>query len=391
MATWRNWSGKLSATPSRIHHLRSEADAVALVKHASSNSTTIRTAGAAHSHTPLLPTSGVIVDTSGLSGVISTDRATKRAWVWAGTPIYALGRPLHDAGLALDNQGDIDRQSIAGAVATGTHGTGVSLTNLSAMVTGAQVVLASGELVRCSATHRPDLWQVAQLNLGALGIVTRLELQLRDAYRLRQQGWTEHIDSMLSKLDDIVHQSRHFEFFWYPTTGECVAKATVETDEPAEYPVGPEGDRCAWSYEVLPNHRTWPHTEMEYSVAMDQGPACLAAIADLLATRFVDMAYPIEYRTVCSDEVWMSTAYRRPTVTISVHMSVDQDDEPLFRACEEVFVAFDARPHWGKVHYRTSAELAAMHARWGDWWRVRDEHDPGGVFLNSYLRQVRGS
>ena len=350
---------------------------------------TVRAAGATHSHTPLIPTDGVIVDASGLSGVISADVDRERAWVWAGTPIYALGRSLHDHGLALGNQGDIDRQTIAGAVATGTHGTGAELTNLSAMVVGAHIASAQGELLTCSESEHPELWRAAQLNLGGLGIVTRLELQLRSVYRLRQVGWTEPLDDMLPKLADIVHDTRHFEFFWFPTADMVVAKATEVTDDPAEYPLAEEGARCAWSHEVLPNFRTWLHTEMEYSVPLDRGPACLDAIRDLLKADFPDMGWPVEYRTVAEDDVWLSTAYQRPTVTISMHVDVGEDDEKLFRACEEVFLEFDGRPHWGKVHYRSSQELAQAHRRWDDWWRARDNVDPDKIFLNDYLKSLR--
>ena len=349
----------------------------------------MRVAGSSHSHAPLLPTDGVIVDTSGLAGVISTDTDTKRAWLWAGTTIYAMGLPLQQAGLALGNQGDIDRQSIAGVVGTGTHGTGRDLPNLSAAVTGARVALADGTITTCSADTNPDLWQVARLNLGGLGIITQLELQLRNAYRLRQTGWEANLDATLERVPEEVANNRHFEFFWFPTADFCAAKATNETDDPAEYPLAEEGERCGWSHEVLPNHRDWPHTEMEYSVPTEVGIDCLRAIRDLLASDFPDMGYPIEYRTVAADDVWMSASYERPTVTISVHMAVEEDDEPLFRACEKVFVAHGGKPHWGKVHYRTSTELAACHDRWSDWWNVRDNHDPDDMFLNDHLRALR--
>ncbi len=389
MERWTNWSGKLSATPSAIQHVRSEDDAVALAGQAGAANTTVRAAGAGHSHASLVPTDGVIVDTSGLSGVISADAETRRAWVWAGTPIHALGTPLHASGLALVNQGDIDRQSIGGAVATGTHGTGATLPCLSAMVTSARIATAAGELVDCSAHDRTELWQAARLGLGALGIVTRLELQLRDAYRLRQSAWTQPLDDLLPDLEDHVRTHRHFEFFWFPTADMIVAKVTDETDDPAEYPLAEEGSRCAWSYEVLPNHRSWLHTEMEYSVPLDRGPDCLLALRELLRSDFPEMGWPVEYRSLAADDVWLSTAYERPTVTISLHVDAGEDDQPLFSACEAVFADFDGRPHWGKVHGRGGAELAALHPRWDDWWRIRDDIDPQGVFVNDHLRAVR--
>jgi len=178
----------------------------------------------------------------------------------AGTPIYALGRTLHDAGLALANQGDIDRQTIGGAVATGTHGTGVALGNLSSMVRAVRLVLANGELVTTSAEQHPELFAIARLHLGAVGLVTALELQLRPAYRLRERTRRESFARLFPQLDDLVGASRHFEFFWYPHDDQAQVKVIDETTDAAEYPLAAEGSRCAYSYEVLPNHRPHRHT-----------------------------------------------------------------------------------------------------------------------------------
>lgn len=389
MPKWNNWSGRLAAEPDQIAFVRSEADAAATVLAAKRRGQVVRAGGAFHSHAPLLVTDGILVDLSGLSGVISSDAETCRAWIWAGTRIHALGRPLHDAGLGLRNQGDIDRQAVAGAIATGTHGTGAELTNLSAAVTGARIVLASGEIVDCSAESERDLWEVARLNLGAVGIVTRLQLALRKAYRLRENGWTDPFESLLPQLSELAAENRHFEFFWFPHNDMAVAKSINETDDGPVYPLADEGSRCAWSYEVLPNAREQRHTEMEYSIPADQGPACLSALRELILSRFADVRWPVEYRHLAEDDVWLSTAYGRPTVTISVHQDVALDEAPYFRACEALFRSFDGRPHWGKVHYLQPDELAAIHPRWHDWWRVRDRLDPEGLFLNDYLAAWR--
>src|SRR5215470_8557248 len=181
MPSWKNWSGKHKSKPAELHFIRSEADTAAVVRAAVRDKRTIRIAGAGHSHAPIVINDGVIIDASGLAGVVSTDAATQRAWVWSGTRIYALGRPLHDHGLGLKNQGDIDRQAIAGAAATGTHGTGVTLQNLTASVTGLRMVTASGDLVECSADKNAELFRACRLNLGAFGLVTQLQLQLTDA------------------------------------------------------------------------------------------------------------------------------------------------------------------------------------------------------------------
>ena len=389
MASWNNWSGRQRSKPTSLYFIRSEADAAAIVRQAGRAKQSVRIAGAGHSHAPLVVNDGVIVDASGLAGVVSTDAPMQRAWVWSGTRIYALGRALHDHGLALKNQGDIDRQAIAGAVATGTHGTGQTLQNLSASVTGIRMVTASGDIVECSSERNAELFQAARLSLGAFGIITQLQLQLRDAYRLKEHGWSEPFEALLPRLDTLIAQSRHFEFFWYPHTDVAVAKSTDPTTADAEYPLADEGSRLAWSYEVLANHRPLLHTEMEYSVPASDGLACMRAIRELIRKDFPGLRWPVEYRTLAADDVWLSTAYERPTVTISVHQDVNENDEPYFRACEEIFNAFSGRPHWGKVNYLDGATLARRHPRWLEWWRARDAIDPAETFLNDYLRQVR--
>ncbi len=389
LPVWSNWSGRLEVTGAQLHHVRSEQDAAALASALQSAGRQLRVSGAGHSHMPLVPTTDVIADVSGLSGVITTDPRLNQAWVWAGTPIYALGRPLHEAGLALANQGDIDRQAIGGAVATGTHGTGAGLTNLSAAVVGARVALASGELVDTSRSEHPDLFDMIRLNLGAVGIVTRLALQLRPAYRLREQGSIVTFEEVEPRLEELARASRHFELFWYPTKNRAVVKVIDETGDPPEYPLADEGARVGWSYEVLPSHRDWRHTEMEYSVPAEAGPACLADVRTMLGRDFPTMGWPVEYRTLAADDVWLSSAYQRPTVTISLHMPVDDDEGPLYTAAEAIFRSYDGRPHWAKINYLDGPTLAAIHPRWLDWWAVRDRYDPNQVFLNDYLRSIR--
>lgn len=389
MSNWSNWSGALVATPAQMLFPRSEDDACALVAQITARGGSLRVAGACHSHAPLVLHDDTIVDPQGMAGVISTDAVNHRAWIGAGTRIYALGQALHQAGLALINQGDIDQQAIAGATATGTHGTGVTLRNLSAAVTAARMVLANGEAITCSATEHPELWQASRLHLGAFGLVTAVQMQLRPSYRLQESTWQCDLDSALQSFDAHAATQRHHEFFWYPQRDLAQCKVIGETDADAVYPLGEEGSRCAWSFEVLPNHRPHRHTEMEYSVPADMAADCMRAIRDLLHSRFPDVAWPVEYRSLAADDVWMSTAYARDTITISVHQDVRLDEAPYFRACEEIFLAYQGRPHWGKVNYLSGTQLAACHPRWREWWQVRDQYDPSGTFLNAYLHSIR--
>ncbi|HEY5664920.1 MAG TPA: D-arabinono-1,4-lactone oxidase [Ilumatobacter sp.] len=389
MTTWSNWSGRETCEPAQLRFVRSVDELGAVVATAAETGRRVRVAGSGHSHSPLVPTSDVIVDVSGLSGVVAVDAAAGTARVWAGTTISALGRPLHDAGVALANQGDIDRQTIAGAVATGTHGTGRTLRNLSASVLGLTLVTATGDTVTYDAAHDPHLFEAARLGLGAFGVVTQIDLAVRPAYRLAERSWRAPYDELRGEVDEHVRRHRHFEFFWYPGRDVAVAKAIDETDAAPEYPLADEGGRIGWNYEVLPNHRPHLHTEIEVAVPLERSLDCLDELRHLIRSRFADLRWPIEYRTLAADDVWLSQAYERDVATISVHQGVDVSDVALFTACEAVFRRYDARAHWGKVHFSTGADLAAAHPRWADWWERRDVADPGGVFLNDALRAWR--
>ncbi len=389
MTYWNNWSGRHRWSPRQMHFAYSEEDVQALLASANEAGETLRVVGAGHSHADLIPGADHLVDIGALSGVVSIDSRRSTAWIWGGTPIHTLGPALHRHGLALHNQGDIDRQSIAGAVATGTHGTGVTLGNLSSGVMGLRLVCANGDVRVVTQDSEPDIWRAARLGLGAFGVVSQLELQLKPSYRLHERVSLVDHDKVVDGLMERTREHRHLEFFWYPKTDQAMLKIIDETDEPAQYPMADEGNRVGSSFEVLPNHRPHKHTEMEYSVPAADALACFAAIRTLLHTQFTDVNWPVEFRTLAADDVWLSTAFERETVTISVHQDINEPDEPYFRACEAIFQRYDGRPHWGKVHYLGAEQLADVHPRWNDWWHVRNQLDPSGTLLNPWLASIK--
>ncbi|MBW2315163.1 MAG: FAD-binding protein [Deltaproteobacteria bacterium] len=388
MESWRNWSGKLHAEPREILRPASEDAVVAEIARAHDAGASVRCVGAAHSHAPLAVTDGHLLDMEAFAGVAVADRDRRIVTVGAGTRLYQLGVPLRAEGLGLVNMGDINRQAIAGVIATGTHGTGETLKNFSSAVVGLRIALADGPVVECDAEHDGELFQAARLGLGSVGVVLSANLAVREAYRLREGIWLEDLDSVLARTTEFGAAHRHFEFFWFPGRAKAVCKHIDETQDPPEYPMR-EGARVGWSFEVLPSHRPDKHTEMEYSVPAERGPACFAELRDLLTRDFPDFTWPLEYRTVAADDVWLSMAHGRSTVTISVHQDVGLDDEPVFRACEEVFLRHEGRPHWGKVHYLGGDTLAERYPQWHDWWRVRDAYDPTGLFLNEAMAALR--
>jgi len=389
MAQWSNWSGRQTAEPVEIVEANTEADLVEAVRRARDRGANVRAVGASHSHSRVAATDGVLIDTDGLGGVVSIDTDAMEATIRGGARIFSLGEPLHAHGMALRNQGDIDKQSIAGATSTGTHGTGPTLQNLSAGVRVVRLVLASGEVVTCSADEEPELFAVARHSLGGVGLISELTVAVRPAYRLHEKLWKEDPGSVFARIDELVSATRHFEFFWMPQGDWCAAKILAETDADPDPLEDREHERIGWSHDIISSIRDDRHTEMEYSVPAEAGPACFAELRQMILSDFTELQWPLEYRTLAADDLWISTASGRETVTISAHQDIGLDDRDLFGACEEIFRRYEGRPHWGKVHYRTGAELAELHPRYRDWWQVRDRFDPDGVFSTHYLESLR--
>lgn len=386
---WQNWSGRQTSSPQHLVRPADEATFVAAVRQAADAGLPVRAVGASHSHSRVAATDGVLVDTDGWQSVVSIDVDAEQAVVRSGTRIFQLGEPLHAAGLALRNQGDIDRQSIAGATATGTHGTGPTLQNLSASVVSVRLVLADGRVIDTDASQEPALFEIARHSLGGVGLVTEVGLALRPAYRLHERLSKEAPEPLFERIDELVAATRHFEFFWMPQLDVCAAKTLTETDaEPDPLP-DTKLERIGWSHDIISTLREDLHTEMEYSVPAELGPECFMAIRRLIGAEFPDLQWPVEYRTLAADDLWISAATGRPTVTISVHQDISLDDQPLFDACESVFRSFGGRPHWGKAHSLTGADLAELYPRLGDWWAERDRWDPNGVFVTPELAALR--
>ncbi|MBO6820821.1 MAG: FAD-binding protein [Pseudomonadales bacterium] len=386
---WNNWSGRHRVELDSLRFVRREEDAAAFVAEYAATGKTIRVAGSGHSHAPVVVNEEAILDVSGLSGLVSVDQDTKTAWMRAGSTIYSLGIQLHEHGLALRNQGDIDRQQVGGVIATGTHGTGRNLKNISGSVKGVKLILADGSFVNCSAEENADLFQVARLSVGSVGVITQVEMVLNPSRVLQESGVPMSYDEVAPRIPELIENNERWEFFWFPRNDQTVTKSINPSDEPPSYPLAEEGGRRAFSFEVLPNHRSVPHTEMEYSIPAESGPECFARIRELIHSKFPEVQWPVEYRTIAEDDIWLSMAFGRPTVSISVHQDVRLDEEPYYRACEEIFLSYGGRPHWGKVHYLSADQFAAIYPHWGDWWRVRDQYDQNGVFLNEHFRSLR--
>jgi len=383
---WTNFSGRVTCKPARLARPKDEAELVAAVRAAAADGRGLRVAGTGHSFTPLVATDGTLVSLDDCQGVLEIDRARAQATVRAGTKLHALGEPLLAAGLAMRNMGDVDVQALAGAVSTGTHGTGPSLSNVSSQVVGARLVLASGEMLELDAGRDRERLDAARVSLGLLGVFSTLRLQLVPAYKLHERVWRTGIEECLAELGADVAARRHYEFWWYPHKDYAERKALAPTDAAPESVAGRKGERIDWSSRVLPSVRELKFNELEYSVPAAAGPECFRAVRARMKSRWPDVVWPVEYRTLASDSAWLSTAHARDSVAISLHQDARLDPDAFFADCEPIFTAHGGRPHWGKLHTRRTGDLAALYPRFADFQSLRRELDPRAVFTNPYLR-----
>jgi FAD/FMN-containing dehydrogenase len=326
------------------------------------------------------------------------------ARIRAGTPISDIGEPLCQAGFALENQGDIDLQTIAGAVATGTHGTGVQLGSISSKVTGLRIALASGEIV--SLTRKADnrLFDAAAVSLGSLGVVLDVSIALVKRYRLRETNRALDVDRCVADFPKLQESHRNIEFFWLPAFDKCIVKSLDETAAPLtpeirmDPAMGAPGtlerylrpERINWSHRIYPSRRAALFNEMEFAIPLERGMECFTELRAMMKARFRDVTWAVEYRPLAGEDAYLSQAHARPSACISVHEEAARDCLPFFRDAQTVFLNYGGRPHWGKWHFCTARQLEGLYPRWGDFINVRSELDPRGMFLNEHLRQIFG-
>ena len=383
-----NWSGLVASRPAEVRAVSCVGDVQMAIRDAIANGWTIRTAGSAHSHSELLHNDeGMVLLTDALAGnpVVNAGAGTTR--IAAGTKLKAIGEPLWTNGFSLVNQGDIDVQSIGGLIGTGVHGTGRALKSISDSVAGVTLATGEGDLV--STDEDPAFLEAARLNLGALGVIVDVTLNLVPAYYLHERTWVESVLPVMERIDQLTAATRHFEFFWHPRTDQAHAKALHPHPGPADTMNDRKNESVDRAYVVFPTVRGNKHTEMEYSVPAEEGPACFMRIRELMHTRFPEVEWPTEYRTVAADQGWISPARGRSTVTISIHQGIDKPYEAFFRESESIIREHRGRPHWGKVHHMSARELAPEHPdTWDQFWAVQRTLDPNGRFLNQHLRRM---
>ncbi|WP_455900491.1 D-arabinono-1,4-lactone oxidase [Rhodococcus gordoniae] len=434
MSTWHNWARTASATPRRFETPDTVDDLARIVGRASDQGEHVKAVGAGHSFTGAAVTDGTLISLDRMSGLVSVERspAGARATVRAGTRLRDLSDLLWAQDLAVPNLGDIDVQSVAGAISTGTHGTGTAFRGLAAAVCRATIVLADGRIVDCSPEHEAGLFEAARLGLGALGVLATVTLDCVPAFRLRAEEAPSSLRATLDALDELRDGVDHFEFYWFPHTDGVLVKRNTRL--PGAEPVQPVGrvrtllddellsngafalfqqigtrapatipalNRVASrvlsprtfvdrSYRVFASERRVRFREMEYAIPVDLLPEVLREIDAWLQRNDVRIGFPVEVRFSRADDVWLSTAHGRDTAYVAVHQYHRRDHGPYFDGVEPILRAAQGRPHWAKLHSLTAGDLRALYPRFDDFLAVRDRVDPHRTFTNPYLHRVLG-
>jgi FAD/FMN-containing dehydrogenase len=399
-----NWAGNQTCTPARRSSPASEAAVQHAVRAAVAAREGVRVVATGHSFTPVHLTDGTLIDLQRLQGILAIDAARRRVRALPGTTVGAFGGPLWDAGLALANQGDIDTQGIAGAIGTGTHGSGIRLGSFSATLRGCRLVTGTGDVVVVDET-RPDLLAAAQVAVGMLGVMTEVDVEAVPAYRLREriEHWT--FDEALSRLDEAAARHRHFSLFWCPVersaglyglelepgrpaADACYVKIYDEAgpDEPDDATPRRRVDRAHRIYPAIfePNFH-----ELEYFVPFARAAEALQAMRELMLASQPEAVFPLEVRTVAADAAYLSPQHARDTLVLSVSGEPGTDYWGYLRAVDRLLgEEFGARVHWGKLHFLTPAQLHERYPMAQAFIDLRRELDPSGVFLNDHLRPL---
>jgi FAD/FMN-containing dehydrogenase len=391
---WRNWSGSLRFTPGRVEEPENEDELAELVSSAGRERRTVRVAGAGHSSMPLLATDHTLVSLAKFKGLVSHDTAGNEATVRAGMTLREAGQHLFEAGLALHNLGDVDTQTLVGAIGTGTHGTGRRLKDLSSALIGVRLVTGEGEIAEYSLETDPEFMKAARLSLGTLGIFTALRLKLVPAYRLHRREWCTGIDECLEHLGELIEGNRNFDFYWYPRSDEVRLRTLNPVGQGEEgLPYGRlVQEKTGWSAEVIPKSRHLKFDEMEYAVPAQAGLDCFLQVRRRIKERHRRLVgWRVLYRTIAADDTYLSNEYGRDSVTISLHHNAGLPFWEFFKDIEPIFRAYGGRPHWGKKHTLKAEELRALYPMWDRFAQARRRIDPEGVFLNPYLRELLGT
>ncbi|MEU1074252.1 MULTISPECIES: D-arabinono-1,4-lactone oxidase [unclassified Streptomyces] len=429
-STWRNWAGNVTARPVREASPASADELAEVVRRAAEDGLKVKAVGTGHSFTTAAATDGVLIRPDLLTGIRRIDRTAMTVTVEAGTPLKRLNAVLAREGLSLTNMGDIMEQTVAGATSTGTHGTGRDSASIAAQIAGLELITADGSTLTCSAKENPEVFAAARIGLGALGVVSAITFAVEPEFLLTAREEPMTFDKVTSEFDALYAENEHFEFYWFPHTGNCNTKRNNRSAGPA----APPGRVSGWiedefmsnglfqvvcslgravpatipaiakvssralsartytdiPYKVFTSPRRVRFVEMEYALPREAVVEALREVRALVDRSRLRVSFPVEVRTAPADDIALSTASGRDTAYIAVHMYRGTPYQAYFTAVERIMTAHAGRPHWGKVHSRDAEYFAGVYPRFGEFTALRDRLDPDRLFGNAYLRRVLG-
>ncbi|MFF8386176.1 D-arabinono-1,4-lactone oxidase [Streptomyces kanasensis] len=428
--TWRNWAGNVSVRPAREARPASVDELAEAIRNAADDGLRVKTVGTGHSFTSIAATDGLLIRPDLLTGIRHVDRSAMTVTVESGTPLKRLNAALAREGLSLTNMGDITEQTVAGAISTGTHGTGRDSGSVAAQVRGLELVTADGRVLTCSAQDEPEVFAAARIGLGALGVVSAVTLAVEPLFLLTAREEPMSFDRVTAEFEALHAENEHFEFYWFPHTENCSTKRNNRSHGPA----APLGPLSGWfedeflsnglfqvassfgralpaavpsiarvssralsartytdiPYKVFTSPRRVRFVEMEYALPRQAAVAALRELKAMLDRSPLRVGFPVEVRTAPADDITLSTASGRDTAYIAVHMYRGAPYRAYFTAAERIMTAHGGRPHWGKMHTRDAEYLAEAYPRFGEFTALRDRLDPDRLFGNAYLRRVLG-
>ena len=431
--TWRNWSGLVSTQPQREEHPVDTAAVAAAVERAAAERSRVKMVGTGHSFTPIAAPEHTLLHPGRLSGIVAVDRDAMTVTALAGTPLHVLNAQLEHLGLSLHNMGDIAAQTLAGAISTGTHGTGGVAAGLSAQVAGLELVTGTGRVLQANATENPDVLELARLGLGALGILTTITFRVEPLFLLGAHEQPTTWDAALASYDEVVAAHHHVDAYWFPHTDRMLVKTNDRLDAPLA-DAEPLGRFRGWldddflsnavfglltaaanraprviprmnrltsrvltartysdvAHRVFTSPRRVVFREMEYAVPRAAGLDALREARRVIDASDWRISFPVELRVARADDVPLSTAYGRDTCYLAFHTHRDADHRPYFAAVEDVMRAHDGRPHWGKLHSQDADDLRATYDRFDDFLAMRERLDPDRLFANEHLHHILG-
>ena len=427
---WTNWAGAQTCSPRDLFRPGSTEELAEIVGTGAAAGRQITVAGSGHSFTGAALTEDLMIDAGALSGVIDHDLRAGLVKVGGGTVLADLNRELHRLGQGMPNLGDIDTQTISGAISTGTHGTGAELPNIAAQVAAIDLVTADGRLLELTAENQPNVLRAARIAVGSLGVIAAVTLKTVPAFNLHRIDQPMPLTRVLSDFHELAAENEHFEFFVFPYADQALTIRRNRTMKPLqrrgrveryvsdvliENEIGDlmlrfegkfprtipklarfatrfmnQAEQIDRSFRIFANYRTIRFNEMEYALPREAGPEAVSRVLDLIRDERFPMPMPIECRVVSGDDALLSPAHERATTYVAVHQHANAEWRPYFEAIEEIFKSYDGRPHWGKRNSRTAADLSALYPEWDRFQAVRDELDPKRVFSNAYVSRILG-